>query len=106
MKEVLCICDFVEDNTEYWSEGCYYEWIGTDGEDYLIRTNFNAEGRVYAEDFDQYFKNIEVMLERLYSLTEKESEGVKLSEAECAEYLRLVDELHDLDVEIPFGIEI
>ena len=39
-------------------------------------------------------------------LTEKENDGIKLSEAECAEYIRLVDELHDLDVEIPFGIEI
>lgn len=106
MKEVLCICNFIEDDTEYWSKGCYYEFIGMDGEDYLIRTNFNAEGRVYAEDFDKHFKDVDTMLERLYSLTEKENDGIKLSEAECAEYIRLVDELHDLDVEIPFGIEI
>lgn len=106
MKEVLCVCDFIKDGCLYWSKGCYYVWNGMDGDDYLILTNFNAEGRVYAEDFDWHFKNVEAMLNRLYSLTEKESEGVKLSEAECAEYLKLVNELHDLDVEIPFGIEI
>lgn len=55
-KDVLCICNFVEDGNEYWSEGCCYEFIGMDGEDYLIRTNFNGVGRVYAEDFDDYFK--------------------------------------------------
>ena len=106
MKEVLCICDFVEDGDLYWSKGCYYEFIGMDGENYLIRTNFNGEGCVYAEDFNQYFKDVDAMLDRLYALVEKENDGVKLSEAECAEYIRLVDELHELDVEIPFGIEI
>lgn len=54
--EVLCTEDFVEDGTVYWGKGCYYELVGMDGENYLIRNEFNAVGCIYADDFDDYFK--------------------------------------------------
>lgn len=50
--------------------------------------------------------DVEAMLEQLYSLVERENDGVKLSDTECAKYIQLVDELHNLDVEIPFGVEV
>ena len=56
VKEVLCISGFEEDGNQYWSEGCYYELVGMDGDDYMIRHNFGGVGRIYAEDFDEYFK--------------------------------------------------
>lgn len=56
IKEVLCITDFVEDSEVWWSEGCYYEVVGMDGENYRIQHNFGGVGYIYAEDFDIYFK--------------------------------------------------
>lgn len=53
---VLCIRSFVEDDTEYWSEGSWYEVIRhySDG-DYILRHNYGM-GMIYAEDFDEYFR--------------------------------------------------
>ena len=52
---VLCIRSFVEDDTEYWSEGSWYEVIRQEPNgDYILRHNYGM-GMIYAEDFDEYF---------------------------------------------------
>lgn len=56
VKEVLCIRNFVEDGDLYWSKGCHYEVVEMDDNGYMIRHNFGGVGRIYAEDFDDYFK--------------------------------------------------
>ena len=46
------------------------------------------------------------LLAELYELTEIEHEGIKLTEEQSRRYIKIVDILHDNNIEIPFGIEI
>lgn len=46
------------------------------------------------------------MLDELFTLAEKEYEGVQLTKEEEEKYEALVDELKSNDIEIPFGIVI
>lgn len=59
IKEVLCVRDFVEDGETWWSAGCHYNVVGTDGENYQIQHNYGGVGLIYAEDFDDHFKVVE-----------------------------------------------
>ena len=53
---VLCIRSFVEDDTEYWSEGSWYEVIRQEPNGgYILRHNYGM-GMIYAEDFNEYFR--------------------------------------------------
>lgn len=56
ITKVLCIKDFVEDGDLCWTKGCYYNVVEMDGDDYLIEHNFGGVGRIYPDDFDDYFK--------------------------------------------------
>ena len=53
--EVYCVRDFVEDGDLYWTNGCHYDVVGEDSGDFLVKNNFGGVGRIYAEDFSDYF---------------------------------------------------
>lgn len=55
-NQVFCTRDFVEDGTEYWSKGNWYEVVKWEPNgDCVIRHNHGI-GTIYAEDFDEYFR--------------------------------------------------
>ena len=53
-----CFNSFVEDGTEYWSEGNWYEIKSEDDDGFEMSHNYGI-GFIYKEDFDDYFKRKE-----------------------------------------------
>ena len=51
-------------------------------------------------------EKVELYLDELYELVERETHGEKLSDSDKKRYVWLFDEIHRLGGDIPFGVEI
>ena len=81
-------------SVEQWSGfGCWCCLVST--QDYV------SEDQIPWEDGEKY---INALIDELWNLTCKE-DGT-LSSEECDRYTKIVDILHESNVEIPFGVEI
>jgi len=59
----------------------------------------------YSNLEDNIEKDIELVLDELYKLTEKEFNGIKLTKDKSKNYVEMVDYLRDNSVEIHFEIK-
>jgi len=61
-KYVKCLCSYVEDENEYWTQGCTYEFQECGEGNYEIETNFGGHGCVgpdyMCNSFEEYFEVI------------------------------------------------
>lgn len=73
--DVLCIKDYVEDDTVYWSDGMYYDVLSVNRYGYKMRHNYGI-GMIYNEDFYDYFNSDKNIIDDIITICEEQGWNV------------------------------